>query len=99
LHNNILLYINIVIIIRVIVFLQRNEVSVFVRCNYMVAVCVTYAAYTGLCCLFSGNRLRVCVLLLNLVFCVENRVFAKSVFVVEVLVCLFYVQSPVSYFM
>lgn len=31
--------------------------------------------------------------------CVENRVFAKIVFVSEVLVCLFYVLSPVSYFM
>jgi hypothetical protein len=65
----------------------------------MVAAYLTCAAYTGLCCLFSGYRLRVCVLLLNLVFCVENRLFAKTVFVVEVLVCLFYVQSPVSYFM
>jgi uncharacterized membrane protein len=65
----------------------------FVRRTCMVVVCVTYAAYTGLCCLFSGYCLRISVLLFNFVFCVENRVFAESVFVVEVFVCLFVLRA------
>lgn len=62
----------------------------------MVAVCVKYSAYTRLCCLFSGYRLRICVLFFNFVFCIDNRVFAKSVFVVEVFICLFVLRAPTS---
>ena len=41
----------------------------------VLAVGVTYAACTGLCCLFSGCRLRISVLLFYFSLCVENRGF------------------------
>jgi hypothetical protein len=47
----------------------------------MVAVCVIFVAYTGLCCLFSGYLLRFCVLVFNFISSVENLLFAKGVFI------------------